>query len=211
LNLRGSIRSWTLRCFGRVIPLEAAAAVMVESAQRSADFVTRGRGRASCLQNPGTRRAALWQARTTLVIDDRADIAMLLGAGLHVGQDDLPPGEARRLIGPDAILDTPTHNKEQLIARRGAGKLRRAGADVCDSVQAKSRSGRGSRAVGGVETVDAAAPRRDGGITRANAAAVLAAGADSVAVIGDLYPATARRRLRERMRDWHRTIGDSHE
>jgi thiamine-phosphate pyrophosphorylase len=39
-----------------------------------------------------------------LVIDDRADFALLLGAGLHVGQDDLSPRDARRLLGPDPLL-----------------------------------------------------------------------------------------------------------
>jgi len=44
------------------------------------------------------------QSGAQLVIDDRADFAMLLQAGLHVGQDDLPPEDARRLLGPNAML-----------------------------------------------------------------------------------------------------------
>src|SRR5690348_14649223 len=48
------------------------------------------------------------------VVNDRADIAMLLGAGLHVGQDDLPPADARRLLGVGAIVGYSTHNPGQL-------------------------------------------------------------------------------------------------
>src|SRR5580765_3489107 len=40
----------------------------------------------------------------TLIVNDRADIALLLDAGLHVGQDDMSPRDARKVIGPDAIL-----------------------------------------------------------------------------------------------------------
>ena len=43
------------------------------------------------------------EAGAQLIIDDRADFAMLLEAGLHVGQDDLAPQDARRLMGPAAI------------------------------------------------------------------------------------------------------------
>src|SRR3954463_15278366 len=40
----------------------------------------------------------------TLIVNDRADLALLLDAGLHVGQDDLPPREVRKLMGRDAIV-----------------------------------------------------------------------------------------------------------
>src|SRR5437762_11156138 len=50
------------------------------------------------------------------VINDRADIASLIGAGLHVGQDDLAPGDARSLLGPGALVGYSTHNPDQLGA-----------------------------------------------------------------------------------------------
>src|SRR5579884_2551161 len=55
-------------------------------------------------------------AGAVFVMNDRADLAMLLDAALHVGQDDLPPEVARRLIGPDRVLGVSTHNREQLEA-----------------------------------------------------------------------------------------------
>src|ERR1039458_2441667 len=44
------------------------------------------------------------EAGATLVVNDRADFALLLEAGLHVGQDDLPPRDARRLMGLDCVV-----------------------------------------------------------------------------------------------------------
>ncbi len=52
-----------------------------------------------------------------LIINDRADIALALGAdGVHLGQDDLPPEAARALLGEDFIIGYSTHNVEQAIS-----------------------------------------------------------------------------------------------
>jgi len=51
-----------------------------------------------------------------LIINDRVDIAMALGAdGIHLGQSDLPPAIARRLVGPNSIIGFSTHNREQVV------------------------------------------------------------------------------------------------
>ncbi|MCU1337597.1 MAG: thiamine-phosphate pyrophosphorylase, partial [Bryobacterales bacterium] len=55
-------------------------------------------------------------ASATLVINDRADLAKLFGSALHLGQDDLRPAVARRVIGPDAMVGFSTHNEAQLRA-----------------------------------------------------------------------------------------------
>lgn len=50
-----------------------------------------------------------------LIINDRCDIARLVGAdGVHLGQDDLDPACARRILGPEAIIGLSTHNAAQL-------------------------------------------------------------------------------------------------
>jgi thiamine-phosphate pyrophosphorylase len=54
-----------------------------------------------------------------LILNDRADYAALFGLGLHVGQSDLPPTEARAIIGPDALLGYSTHSHAQLAAAQG--------------------------------------------------------------------------------------------
>ena len=55
-------------------------------------------------------------AGATLVVNDRADLAHLFGAWLHLGQDDLLPSIARRVIGPDTTVGYSTHNEAQLRA-----------------------------------------------------------------------------------------------
>jgi thiamine-phosphate pyrophosphorylase len=52
-----------------------------------------------------------------IIINDRVDIALALKAdGVHLGQDDLPPAEARKVLGDKAIIGFSTHNMEQVRA-----------------------------------------------------------------------------------------------
>lgn len=54
------------------------------------------------------------------IVNDRVDIAVLAGAaGVHLGQDDIPPSLARRLIGPEAIVGLSTHSPEQIDNAEG--------------------------------------------------------------------------------------------
>src|SRR5258705_13090369 len=55
-------------------------------------------------------------AGALLVVNDRADIARLLDAAVHLGQDDLPPADARMIVGPAAVIGYSTHNAAQLHA-----------------------------------------------------------------------------------------------
>ncbi len=144
------------------------------------------------------------EAGATLIINDRADIAMLLDAGLHIGQDDLSPRAARRLIGPDAVLGFSTHNAAQLAAAGGEPVTYLAFGPVFQTASKQNADPvtgldelRRCRAL--VEQPLAAI----GGITLENAADVLAAGADSVAVISALLPERSTSvSLRERMEEW---------
>lgn len=55
------------------------------------------------------------EGRVPLLINDRVDVALASGAqGVHVGRDDMPPAEARRLLGPDAILGITLKNEDDL-------------------------------------------------------------------------------------------------
>lgn len=53
-------------------------------------------------------------AGATFVVNDHADYAHLLGAGVHLGQGDLPPLAARKIVGDSAVIGFSTHNKRQL-------------------------------------------------------------------------------------------------
>jgi thiamine-phosphate pyrophosphorylase len=143
-----------------------------------------------------------------LIVNDRADIAMLLHAGLHVGQDDLPAADARKLIGPDRVLGLSTHNTEQLAIAAGEpvdyiaiGPLfATVSKEKADPVVGVAQFREWRKSV--PHPVVAI-----GGITRHNAREVLDAGADSVAVIGDLLPDECNEAgLRERMDEWHRLL-----
>jgi thiamine-phosphate pyrophosphorylase len=124
----------------------------------------------------------------TLIMNDRADICIAAGCeGVHVGLEDLSAEDARTVIGPSRILGVSTHNLQQLKEADGGPADYIAYGPVFPT-QSKRRPD----ALVGLEGVRAAraASKKPlvaiGGITRANASAVLEAGADSVAVISDL-------------------------
>jgi thiamine-phosphate pyrophosphorylase len=148
--------------------------------------------------------AALCQeARAQFVINDRADIAKLLGAALHVGQDDLSPSDARRVLGNDLPIGFSTHNEAQ---------LRAATREPADYLALGPIFGTSSKLnpdpVVGLDQLRRLRPLTKrplvaiGGITRANASSVIEAGADSVAVIGDLFPEDGN--IRARVEEWLR-------
>ncbi len=144
------------------------------------------------------------EAGALFIVDDRADIAMLLGAGLHVGQDDLPPRDARRLMGSEAVIGFSSHNVAQVCAADGEPVDYLAFGPLFPTA-----SKRNPDPVTGVEALKECRALVEkplvaiGGITRETAAAAWAAGADSVAVIGDLLPAElSSLSLRQRMKEW---------
>jgi thiamine-phosphate pyrophosphorylase len=56
------------------------------------------------------------QSGVQLIINDRVDVALAAGAsGVHLGQDDLPPEAARKLLGPQAVIGYSTHNVDEAI------------------------------------------------------------------------------------------------
>jgi thiamine-phosphate pyrophosphorylase len=151
--------------------------------------------------------AALCQQSGVIwIVNDRADIARILEAGLHLGQDDLPVSLARKVVGDSALVGLSTHNRAQLEAGER---------EPADYLALGPIFGTASKEnpdpVVGVETLRECRhlTRKPlvaiGGITRENALAVWQAGADAVAVIGDLYPEKGSKAgVRERMEEWLR-------
>jgi thiamine-phosphate pyrophosphorylase len=126
------------------------------------------------------------RAGAPLILNDRADVARLIGCGVHLGQDDLPPAAARALLGPDAVIGFSTHDLAQLDAavREGIADYLAYGPVFA------TRSKANPDPVQGLDALRAARARCPlplvaiGGITAETIAAVRAAGADAVAVIG---------------------------
>ena len=125
-----------------------------------------------------------------VIVNDRVDLARMSGAaGAHVGQDDLPPADARLQLGPGAIVGFSTHSVSQIEAALREPITYLAVGPVFGSVTKDT----GYAAVG-LHLVATAARLADGavpvvaigGITLEHAPAVIRAGASCVAVIGDL-------------------------
>jgi thiamine-phosphate pyrophosphorylase len=140
-------------------------------------------------------------ARVLFVVNDRADLAAIAGAALHLGQDDLTPSAARKVVGADTLIGFSTHNERQ---------LRAAAAEPANYLALGPIFGTSSKVnpdpVVGLDELRRLRPLTDrplvaiGGITRSNVQAVLAAGADSAAIIGDLFADDGN--VRARTQEW---------
>jgi thiamine-phosphate pyrophosphorylase len=123
-----------------------------------------------------------------LIMNDRADLCLAADFdGVHVGQDDLTPESVRRIIDQKRWLGVSTHNPEQLRE----ADLTSADYLAIGPVFTTSSKERPDPVVGleGVRRARALTRKplvAIGGITRANAASVIEAGVDSLAVISDL-------------------------
>jgi thiamine-phosphate pyrophosphorylase len=124
------------------------------------------------------------------VLNDRADFARLIGAALHLGQDDLPPAAARRIVS-DEVIGFSTHNQLQLT-RADEEPVEYLSLGPVFATNSKRRPD----PVIGIERLRKlrALTKKPlvaiGGITQLQACDVLEAGADSVAVISGILPET---------------------
>lgn len=130
---------------------------------------------------------ALEGSGAELWVDDRADLAALFPvAGLHLGQADLPPGAARRVVGRGVRIGLSTHDEEQLAAADADPEVDVIAVGPVFPTTGKERP---DPVVGLAFVRQARARTRKrlvaiGGIDAGNVAAVLAAGADAAAVLG---------------------------
>lgn len=141
------------------------------------------------------------QAGAQLVVNDRADLARLFGAAIHLGQDDLPPAAARLITGPQTLIGFSTHTAEQ---------MRSATVEPVDYIALGPIFGTSTKenpdATVGLDELRRIRPLTDlplaaiGGITRDTALSVRAAGADSLAIVADLFPEDGK--LRRRTEEW---------
>jgi thiamine-phosphate pyrophosphorylase len=123
-----------------------------------------------------------------LIMNDRADLCLAANFdGLHVGQDDLSPESARRIIGPNRWLGVSTHNPDQIAeADNTSADYVAIGPVFATSSKANPDPVVGLEGVRRARELTRKPLVAIGGITRANARSVIDAGADSVAVISDL-------------------------
>ena len=165
-------------------------------------------GSARQMLDEARRLRQLLTDRARLFMNDRADLAVAAEcAGVHVGQDDLCPEAVRLVIGPKLWLGVSTHNPEQLQAADATS----ADYLAIGPVFSTSSKEKPDPMVGldGVRRARALTRKplvAIGGITRQNARSVIDAGADAVAVIGDLLH-EPRKSAEEFFRIFSRILG----
>lgn len=203
-----------VRVYGLVDPQIGAGRSLAELARAAAD------GGATLIQlrakEQSTREmvreakaihAALRGTGVPLLINDRVDVALASGAeGVHLGADDMELADARRLLGPDAIIGATLKNEGELPYLASApidyaciggvfGTVHKDNKDAPLGLDGLASLRRATARALGALPVGAIA-----GINAGNAASVIAAGADGVAVIGALFsgadPKAAAQELR---------------
>ena len=138
------------------------------------------------------------------IVNDDPHLAAASGAqGLHLGQDDMPVAEARRIVDSGTIIGRSNNTIEEIEASRNAG----ADYLAVGAVFPTSTMGKSGRPVVGIDLITTAKEAADqpivaiGGITRYNAAEVMRAGADCICAVGAITladnPKTAAQELVE--------------
>jgi thiamine-phosphate pyrophosphorylase len=185
-------------------PIELADALLAGGA-RLLQLRLKGAPARECLEVARALRAATRAVGALLIVNDRADVARAAAAdGVHLGQDDLPPPAARRVLGPGGIIGVSTHDLAQARAAAAAGADYVAvGPVYATATKADALQPRGLDLLRTVRAAVTTPLVAIGGITADRAPAVRAAGADAVAMIGALVrapdPAAAVRAVLTRL------------
>jgi thiamine-phosphate pyrophosphorylase len=129
--------------------------------------------------------------QVTFILNDRADVAALVGAsGVHLGQDDLSVAAARNIVGASSMVGASTHNLEQFAAAAATSADYIALGPIFEtSTKANPDPIVGLAMIRAARLLTEKPVVAIGGITLERAAQAIAAGADSVAVISDILRA----------------------
>jgi thiamine-phosphate pyrophosphorylase len=172
------------------IPVERFARELRDAGVRFLQYRDKDASDELLLERAALLREIFPAADSCLILNDRVRLVVPASFdGVHVGQEDVSPLEARALLGPGVMIGLSTHGERQLLSAKDS---------PVDYVAIGPVFATSSKLVPdpvvGLEGVRAARAITDkpvvaiGGIERSNCAAVIEAGADSVAVISDLVP-----------------------
>ena len=148
------------------------------------------------------------QSGVLFVLNDRADYARLLKSALHIGQNDLPPSAARKLVNHE-VIGFSTHNATQLrLAERQPVEYLSLGPIFATLSKHQPDPVVGLDGLRQLRPLTAKPLCAIGGLTMANSAEILQAGADSVAVISGLLPGPqpSAKQVREHAKNWLDTL-----
>jgi len=173
------------------LPVEAQAEAFLHGGARVLQLRLKRTGPARAVDIAGRLAERCRAAGAVLLVNDRVDWALLAGAdGVHLGAEDLPPEDARRLLGPDAVVGVTVRSAGEAEAARRAGAdyvgLGPVFAPVSKQVDAPVLGlDRFRREVANISLPVVAI----GGIGRTTIRSVAAAGAHGAAVVSDLLSA----------------------
>lgn len=190
----------------RCLPM-LAAEVLIDTGVRMLQYRHKGDWTQARFDEAKRIAGACEKAGVLFVLNDRADFARLIGAALHVGQEDLPPVAARKVIS-DEVMGFSTHNRQQLTSANDE-PVEYLSIGPIYATQSKLQPD----PVVGIEQLKALRPLTAkplcaiGGINLGNALDVLSAGANSLAVISGILPESCERKpLRRRVEEWLRIL-----
>jgi thiamine-phosphate pyrophosphorylase len=174
-------------CFPEAAGLFAAAEELASAGVTLIQYRNK-QGNARQMLEDARELKRLVGSRVKLILNDRADLCLAAGFdGLHVGQDDISPEAARRIIGPNLWLGVSTHNAEQIVeADKTDADYLAIGPVFATASKANPDPVVGIDGVRRARELTRKTLVAIGGVTRNNARSVIEAGADSVAVISDL-------------------------
>ena len=187
------------------IDLEQAATELLEAGIKILQLRHKGHWSAHLFSQAEWLQRQCQQADVQFVVNDRADMARILGAGLHVGQDDLYPADARSVIGPDLLLGYSTHNEAQFVeADREPVNYLALGPIFGTSSKENPDPTVGCAELARIRPLTQKPVVAIGGIHLQNVAQVFEAGADSVAIISGLL--SDPNHIRETTEKWLKTL-----
>lgn len=186
------------------VPLVTAARALYDAGLRWVQYRDKQGSDAAVAESMRKLRVIFPEGEAVLLLNDRAHLCGQTEAdGVHIGQEDMAPAEARRMLGPKRLLGVSTHNVAQLCAALATsaadylaiGPVFATGSKKNPDPVVELEGVRAARALTRLPLVAI------GGITAENAREVIEAGADAVAVISALLP-QADRSMEERARDF---------
>jgi thiamine-phosphate pyrophosphorylase len=178
------------------IPVEDCAQELADAGVRLLQYRAKDVPALNMLNVSRTLASLLVPRGGSFIVNDRPDIAILAEAtGVHVGQEDLGVGPARELVGKEKLVGVSTHNLEQFqAAAETSADYIAVGPVFATSSKANPDPVVGAEFVRRVRDLSEKPIVAIGGITLENAASVIKAGADCVAVISDILRAPDRGR-----------------
>ncbi|HEX7361491.1 MAG TPA: thiamine phosphate synthase [Bryobacteraceae bacterium] len=187
----------------RECPAPLAAEALVEGGASILQYRHKGPWTQTHFDEAEQIRDICHDSGVLFVINDRADFARLLGAALHLGQEDLPPAAARRIIS-DEVMGFSTHNRLQLT-RAAEEPVEYLSLGPIFATDSKLRPD----PVVGIDCLRELRPLTQkplvaiGGIRMENARDLLGAGANSVAIISGLWRGdSSKKSIRRQAEEW---------